>query len=327
VSGPLTDQDLASLKHTAGERACADPRILAVLGEVARAYPREKIHWLPDDSEEVLGGWIQKRLVQGRLAAMIDKAESVRGLRAMLAEDLQQYANEERRGDLDARLFKRLKDLLPSRPEHFKVLFAADAPGSNYWTLADRPALAVFSGSDAELVSHVFATALRTLPENPMATKGTQFLTAPELERYAYETLDRTARALSLDQLTRGLVLAYGLRPTFTELPDESLLGDDLREDEPEGIRRVTEPGLPDEQESTSAQEFLAALNPRQVEVLRGLHVETKQTETAARLGCSAATISSEVKAIRTALMKWPEREEQLQVLRQTNDLLDRNGQ
>ncbi len=332
MSEPLSEENLRALKSLGGERAAQDPRVLAFLGRVVRGYPRERIHWLSEDPEEVLGGWVAKRLVTGRLAAMIDKAESVHALRALAAEDLQQYANEERRRDLDARLFKRLCDLLPSKPQRFRVLLVSQKPGNTYWTLTERPARAIFSASDAELVSHVFACALQTLPENPMAKKESQFLTAPELERYARTMLERTARALSPDQLIRGLVLAYGLKPTLTGLPDESGLGEDLDEGDPggdqreaecEGIPRAAELQLPSDFARAGAQELLGTLSARQCEVLGDLHAGRKQSEIARRLGCSQATISNERAAIAAALMKWPLREEQLQVLRETIDLLD----
>jgi DNA-binding CsgD family transcriptional regulator len=329
VSEPLSDEDLFALKRQEVERAAQDPRILALLDTVVRSHPRQKIHWLSEDPEEVLGGWLAKRLVHGRLTAMIDKAESVRALRALAGDDLQQYANDERRGDLDSRLFKRLRELLPAAPKRFTVLLASEKPGNTYWTLTERPATAIFSGTDAELVSHVFACALNRLHEDPMAKNQTQFLTAPELERYAHTMLERTARALSPDQLIRGLVLAYDLKPTLTELPDESWLGEDPDEgDDHQEYGRESIPSAPglelaSDSEYADAHELLATLSPRQIEVLKDLHADYKQSEIASRLGCSPATISNERDAIAAALMKWPLREEQLQVLRQTIDLLD----
>jgi hypothetical protein len=326
MSSSLTDENLASLQRLGGERACKDSRILKLLAEVVRTHQRAKIHWLPEDPEEVLGGWCAARFASGRLASLIDKAGSVRGLRAMLANDLQQYANEVRRRELPTKLFKRMQTLLSSNPERFQPVLSTTKPGSTCWTLSARPSVAIFSGDDAELTAHVFAVALVTLPENPVAKKQSQFLSPAELDRYVTEMLDRTARGLSLDQLTLGLVLAYGLEPSFTELPDESVLGDDLREGEPEGIQHTEGPALP-ERDSDAADEFLGALTPRQVDVLKHLHAKARQTETAKRLGCSPATISSELNAIGAALMKWPEREERLQVLRQTIDLMDGSGQ
>lgn len=326
MSSPLTDEDLVCLQRLGGVRACEDSRILRLVTEVACSYPRAKIHWLPEDNEEVLGGWCAARFASGRLAGLIDKAGGIRGLRAMLADDLQQYANEVRRRGLPTKLFKRVHTLLSSNPERFQPVLSTSKPGSTCWTLSARPAAAIFSGDDAELTAQVFAVALVTLPEDPLAKKQSQFLASAELERYVTEMLDRTARGISLDQLTRGLVLAYGLEPSFTELPDESVLGDDLRAGEPEGVQRTEGPALP-QQESAAAEEFLEALTARQVDVLKDLHAKRRQTETAKRLGCSPATISSELNAVAAALIKWPEREEQLQVLRQTIDLLDGGGQ
>jgi hypothetical protein len=296
----------------------------ALLAGVVSKHPRAKIHWLPDDGEEVLAGWCAARLASGRLASLIDKATSVRALRSMLAHDLQQYANDVRRRELPTKLFKRMQEILSSDPERFQPVLAMSSPGATCWTLSARPAAAIFSGDDAELIAHVFAIGLKPLEEDPLAKKQSQFLLAAELERYVGEMLERTARGVSLDQLTLGLVLAYGLEPTSTELPDESTLGDDPRASEPSGIRRIDGPTLPDEQEAL-AQQLLDALTDRQTEVLNDLHLGIRQSETAERLGCSAATISKERDAIAAVMMKWPEREEQLRVLRQTIDLLDRS--
>jgi len=325
VSGALTAEDLLALQRAGGPRASEDPRILALLADVASKHPRAKIHWLPEDSEEVLGGWCAARLASGRLANLIDKAESVRALRSMLAKDLQQYANEVRRRNLPTKLYKRMHAILTSSPDRYQPVLATKNPGSTSWTLAARPAAAIFSGEDAELIAHVFAVALKPLQEDPLAKKQSQFLTPTELERYVSEMLERTARGVSLDQLTRGLVLTYNLEPTFTELPDESALGDEPRESEPPGIRRVEGPALPDP-EDAGAHALLDALTERQIQVLGDLHLKVHQSETAKRLRCSAATISNELDAIGAVLMRWPEREEQLRVLRQTIDLLERSA-
>ncbi len=299
--------------------------MLDLLADIARKHPRAKIYWLPDDREEVLAGWCAARLANGRLASLIDKATSVRALRSMLAGDLQQYASDVRRRGLATKLFKRMQEILSSAPDRFQPVLAMSNPGATCWTLSARPAAAIFSGDDAELIAHVFAIALKPLEEDPLAKKQSQFLLPAELERYVSEMLERTARGVSLDQLTRGLVLAYGVEPTFTELPDESKLGDDPRTSEPPGIRRVDGPTVPDEQEG-SAEQLLDALTDRQIQVLNDLHLETRQSETAKRLRCSAATISNERDAIAAALMRWPEREEQLRVLRQMIDLLNRSA-
>jgi hypothetical protein len=326
MSSLFTDEELVRLQHLGGLRACKDSRLLGLLAEVVQSYSHAKIHWLSEETDEVLAGWCAARFASGRLTGLIDKAGSVRGLRTMLAKDLQQYANEVRRRELSTKLFKRMQTLLISNPERFQPVLSTCNPGSTFWTLSTRPATAIFSGDNAELIAHVFAVALVTLPEDPLAKKQSQFLLPTELDRYVTEMLDRTARGVSLHQLTLGLVLAYGLKPSFTELPDESVLDDDLREGEPEGIRRTEEEPVLPGQDNATAEEFLGALTARQVDVLRDIHAETRQVETAKRLSCSPATVCSEVKAIGATLMKWPEREEQLNILRQTIDLLDRSG-
>jgi hypothetical protein len=326
VSKPLDDEALLRLKRIGGAHACEDRRILSLLRELAITHPREKIHWLGTDTEEILGGWVAQRLASGRLANLIDKAASVRGLRSMLTKDLQAYANEVRRRELPTKLFKRLKKLLEDNPERFTPVLASAKPGSTYWTLTELPARAVFSGDDAELVAHVFAVALVILEQDPEAKKETQFLSPRELNRYATQMLKRTARGVSPDQLVRGLDRAYGLTPTFTELPREDLLEDDSEQGETQPIQLLAAPAPFDDQHTSEGHSFLEALTPRQLEVLKDLPpASVKQTETAARLGCSPATISSEIDAIAAALTKWPERDEQIDVLRQAIILLHDN--
>jgi hypothetical protein len=327
MTDALTDDDLRWLRRSGGAAACNDRKILALLGQVVERCPGEKIHWLLGDGrDEILAGWLERRLIaNGRLAAMIDKANGVRALRALAAKDLQQYADEQRRSELPTRLFKRLDKLLRTNPQRFQVMIPSDKPGSTYWTLASRPASAIFSERERELRAHVFGLALNTLTETPSAGKQTQFLSAAELERYAVGMLEGTARGLSLDQLVLGLVQAFGLKPSFQELPEEGLLDDHPFEGERQGIETHDPPGLPDSDATLpTARALIDSLTTRQIEILRCIHAEPdKQREAAAQLGCSPATISAEKNAIGIALNACAAPDEQVEVLATTIEHLN----
>ncbi len=122
MSEPLTDQRLGELQRLGGPRAAADPAVLALLTDVVARYPRAKIHWLTDTPEAIRNDWYAKRLHAGRLASMIDQAGSVAHLRRLAAGDLYQYAVDQRRPELSARLFERLDTLLRSDPDRFMVM-------------------------------------------------------------------------------------------------------------------------------------------------------------------------------------------------------------
>ncbi|MHB1835525.1 MAG: RNA polymerase sigma factor, partial [Solirubrobacteraceae bacterium] len=303
MTDPLTDQRLRTLQRLGAHRAASDPQILALLRDVARSHPQERIHWLTDSRDAIYGDWYERRLRRGRLVAMIDKAGSVASLRALARSDLQQYATEQRRPELPTRLFHRLDDLLRATPDRFTVMLPASSPGATCWTLAERPAAAMFSERDPELKSLVWAVGLHTLEQEPDAAKQTQFILADELARYAYEMLERSARGLTLDQLVRGLVLAYGLNPSVEELPDEATLADDFYGAERQGVPLGDPPALPAEDRSDSARELIAALSPRQLEILMRYRDEYTQREIAEALHCSPATISTEIGRIRTVLL------------------------
>jgi DNA-binding CsgD family transcriptional regulator len=328
MSAPLTDRDLCRLKLAGTERACENPSVLALLAHVIARHPRRKIHWLPADSEEVLAGWIAARLLHGRLAELIDRSSSIKGLCAGLVDDLQQYANDERAGELPTRLYKRLQALLPGDPARYTIMIASTSPGSTYWTLTERPAVAIFSPRANELRAHVYALDLKTLPQKPMARKQTQFLTPQELDRYAYGMLERTARGLSLDQLVLGLTDAFALKPTSEPLPEEDLFGERPFEAERHGIATADPPGLPADPATTpAAQALLATLTDRQRDVLTALPAladgELTQRALAERLGCSPGSIDSDRGAIASALAGCAEPEQQIEVLRQALDLID----
>lgn len=327
MTGGLTDEDLRRLRRIGGVAACHEPQVLALLTDIVERYPEAKIHWLlPDGRQEILAGWLERRLIAGgRLAAMIDKASSVRALRAIAAQDLQQYADEQRRGELPTRLFKRLDKLLRADPERFQVMMLSDKPGSTYWTLASRPASAIFSERERELRAHVFGLALNTLTEAPDAEKQTQFLTSGELDRYAFGMLEHTARGLSLDQLVLGLVQAFALKPSFQELPQEDLLDDHPFQSERQGIETDGPPELPDADATVpAARALIDSLTARQIELLKRLHAgRDNQTEIAVELDCSQATISAEKSAIATALSACAAPAEQIEVIATTIKLLD----
>ena len=323
MSVPLTDEGLRQLKRWSAQRIANDPRVLALLADLVNGYPQTKIHWLTDSRDHLLGDWLARRLLrQGRLSAMIDKASSVRSLCALAAADFQQYAVEQRRRELPTRLFKRLDALLRDDPERFKIMLAAGKPGPTYWTLVDRPASTIFSERDHELRGHVFAVGLNTLDEGPDADTQTQFVSAAELRRYAFEMLERTARGLTLDQLVLGLVQAYGLRIEHDELPDEDLLGDAPNASERSRIPTHDPPALPETSHIEAARLFVAALTARQINVLRGLLEEQSQREIARTLSCSPATISNEKDAIAAALTACAASDDQVPVLNATANLL-----
>lgn len=328
MSGPLTDRDLRRLKLSGAEGACEDPSVLELLAHVVAGHPRRKVHWLPADRQEVLAGWIAARLIRGRLAELVDRSSSIKGLRAALVEDLQRYANDERASELPTRLYKRLQALLPEDPARYTIMIASKSPGSTYWTLTERPAVAIFSPRENELRAHVCALNLKTLPQKPMAKKQTQFLTPQELDRYAYGMLERTARGLSLDQLVLGLTDAFALKPTCEPLPEEEILGERPFEAERHGIATADPPGLPaDAAAATAAQALLVALTDRQRVVLAALPAladrELTQRALAEHLGCSPTSIDSDRGAIASALAGCAEPEQQIEVLRQALDLID----
>jgi DNA-binding CsgD family transcriptional regulator len=322
MTSALTDDDLRRLRRSGGAAACNDQKILTMLREIVERCPDEKIHWLLGDGrDEILAGWLERRLIApGRLAAMIDKANGVRALRALAAKDLQQYADEQRRSELPRRLFRRVDKLLRANPQRFQVMILSDKPGSTYWTLAGRPASAIFSEREQELRAHVFGLALNTLTETPGAGKQTQFLSAAELERYAFGMLERTARGLSLDQLLLGLVQTFGLKPSFQELPEEDLLNDHPFESERQGIETHDPPEFPGNDATLpAARALIDSLTARQTDVLRCIYAEPdNQREIATQLGCSQATISTEKNAIGIALNACAAPDEQVEVLATT---------
>jgi len=323
MSTPLTEQDLRRLKSVDAGKAVQNPGVHALLTGVVSSYPQAKIHWLKDSREDILAGWLEKRLLRGRLQAMVDKARTVRALTNLAEKDLQQYANEQRRGELPTRLFKRLDTLLRDDPERFSTVMPSANPGSTYWTLASRRASAVFSERDRDLISHVFAVGLNILEESPDAQKQTQFLSNSELNRYAYEMLERSARGLSLDQLVRGLVLAYHLEPQLEELPDADMLEQELGHRADAGVETAGVADPPDPNTEAAARTFVEGLTPRQAALLRGI-LEHGQQALAKELGCSTATLSAEKDAMAQAISVLVTEEERTQLIKIALELIER---
>ena len=221
----LTADAFKRLKREGWGRAREDPELLKLLREVAAAKHARIPHEDGDDPDDLLGGWMSERLIkEGRLRTILDKAQTVEQLRGLAVKELDQYWAGVRRRDLLPRLRMRIEQLLNGESDVFEVRMAAARPGETCWTLTERPANALFSERDSELFAHVSALNLKTIEERAEAGKQSQFLTAAELRRYVIGMLERTGRALSLDQLTRGLQVYYRLEATIEELPDENAL-------------------------------------------------------------------------------------------------------
>jgi DNA-binding CsgD family transcriptional regulator len=319
----LTNERLNELQRLGGYRAAPDPAVLALLADVVIRYPRAKIHWLTDTPEAICNDWYAHRLSGGRLAGMIDKAGSVTSLRSLAGNDLYQFAVDQRRTELPARLFKRIDHLLRSDPDRFLVMLPASDPGPTCWTLIARPATAMFSDRDHALRSLVLAVGLKTLDEEPDAKKQTQFIHVDELDRYVHQMLDRSGRGLTLDQLVRGLVVTYGLDPSIEELPDESTLADRHYAAEAAGVPMGDPPALPTDEYIPLGQKLIDGLTSRQLEIFkRQAEGYSNQREIADLLGCSPATVSAEMGTIRSVLSGLGTREEMPEILAATFTLL-----
>jgi DNA-binding NarL/FixJ family response regulator len=323
----LTDDDLRRLKIKTAGHPAGDERVRALLSEIVASCPLSKIHWLEESREDILAGWLAERLLGGRLQAMIDKARHVGALRKIAEEDLHQYAAIQRRGELPTRLFKRLDKLLRANPQRYSPLMPSVNAGSTYWTLTSRPANAIFSERDHELLSHVFAVGLNTLEESVDAGKQTQFLIHSELDRYTYEMLERSARGLSLDQLVRGLVLAYALDPQMQEFPDADALEEQLGSSATTGVENSDVADPPDAGIETAARTFVADLTPRQAVLLRGILHDQSQQVIANELGCSTATLSAEKDAMAQAITALVSPEERTALIKIVLELLGAKGE
>jgi DNA-binding CsgD family transcriptional regulator len=322
MTEPLSDERLKELQGLGGRRAAADPAVLALLTDVVARYPRGKIHWLTDAPEAIRNDWYAKRLHRGRLAGMIDQAGSVVHLRRLASGDLYQYAVDERRPELSARLFERVDAVLRSDPDRFMVMMPASDRGATCWTLTPRPASAMFSDRDPELKSLVWAVGLNTLEEKPGAKRQTQFIGPDELGRYVYEMLERSARGFTLDQLARGLAVTYGLDQSLEELPDEALLADRHYAAERAGVPMSDPPALPTDEYTEVAGEVIRALTDRQRKVLKLLREQYTLREIAEHIGCAPGTVSADRDAIAAVLSGLSNGEDLHEILSATMTLL-----
>jgi DNA-binding CsgD family transcriptional regulator len=242
---------------------------------------------------------------------ILDRSTTPDELRALARNDINQYWAGRRRRELLPRLFKRIDQLLRGDPNTFTVLADAARPGAVCWTLTGQPANALFSERDYELYSHVAALNLKTLEETPHANKQTQFLSAAELRRYVTEMLDGCGRALSVDQLTRGLQIYYHLEPSSEEFPDENALPDHDRDTYIASVATDEDHDPPGADASAKATALLETMTPRQRTILEKLLEGGQQNEIAAELGVSQGTVSAEKDSIAQAVQQQcPDRDD-----------------
>jgi DNA-binding NarL/FixJ family response regulator len=254
---------------------------------------------------------------------ILDRSTTPGQLRALARKDIDQYWAGRRRRELLPRLFKRIDQLLRGDPNTFTVLADAARPGAVCWTLTAQPANALFSERDYELYSHVAALNLKTLEENPNANKQTQFLSMAELRRYVTGMLDGCGRALSVDQLARGLQIYYHLEPSSEELPDENALSDRDRDTYIASVATHDDHDTPGADASTKATTLLKTMTPRQRTILEKLLEDRQPIEIAAELGVSQGTVSAEKDLIAQAVQQQcPDRYDQREMLAATAEIL-----
>jgi hypothetical protein len=323
----LTADAIRRIKRKKFSSAQDDRDLHELLHRVAADKHKHVPHEEGAEAEDLLEDWLADRLLrEGKLRMILDRSTTPGELRGLAREDIDQYWAGRRRRELVPRLFKRIDRLLKGDPNTFTVLADAARPGAVCWTLAGRPANALFSERDHELYSHVAALNLKTLEESPHANKQTQFLDATELRRYVTGMLDGCGRALSLDQLTRGLQIYYHLEPRSEELPDENALPGRDRDTYIASVATREDHDPPGADASAKATALLETLTSRQRTILEKLLEDGQQSEIAAELGVSQGTVSAEKDLIAEVVrQQCPDRDDQREMLAATAEILGVN--
>lgn len=263
--------------------------------------------WDDEAAEEIFASWYAARLIgAGQVLALLDRASSLAGLRALAERSLRQHLLNTADRSQARNLFGRVVQLLRNRP-----IFTVAVPSTRVaetWFALSPPRGAgagapVWSDPDRLLIAHGWALGdLAIIRYRANAEKLAPVLNTPELEGFMAGLMTRTQAALTPSLIMLALSARLDLDTLSTEDIDES-------------PRLATGTPAPDVQVALTdaARAVLAGLTPRQCEVLR--LGDAKVASVAEALGCSVGTVMNERRRIGAAVSRLSEDEYERDVL------------
>ena len=296
----MTDSELGRWRR-AVRRGELPADLVAFLRGVAQRMSRRRVlppsfspygQWNDEAAEELFAAWYTDRLVaDGQLLALLDRASSLGGLRAIAERSLRHHLLNAADRSQARNLFARVVSTLRDSPT-FVLASAASRPAHSWYAPAQRSGLPLWSGPARLLVAHGWAVGdITIIRYRTSAAKLSPLLDALELERFMLALLMRTEAALTPALIMTVLAARLDLAtPQLTDLDDAPALADPGRNPEAQA-------GLDE-----TARAILAGLTERQREVLA--RSDDSVASTAEALQCSVGTVVNERRRIASAVAR-----------------------
>jgi hypothetical protein len=268
--------------------------------------------WDDEAIEEILQGWLERRLLRGGLLAILDRAVTPAGFRRLAERSLRQWLLNERERSYSQNLYARMARMLEEDEEVFHLRQQESRPQDVWWTTRAARDANLFSGAERDLASAAWSLGDFALLRHNEQERLSPLLSGEDIRRFVIGMFEATGCALTLNQLTGALKLRFDLRaPVFEALPadDELVVGSDRVADD--AVLRDT------------AKTVLGELTARQADVLLGTRAGESLDSLAQRHSCSPATIYNEQRRIASIVLRYSENNnERDRLLKIAGDLL-----
>lgn len=317
----MTDDEYRDIRRRYRDADALDPRLVVELRKIASrlvrygglpsAYAPYRV-WNEEAEEEVFLSWYAGRLAkEGELQALLDRAATIEGFRALGERSLRQHVLNQRARSQVQNLYARTAQLL-REDEDFAEFISAARPQDVWWGLTDWSAPTQFTGSDNDLFAAAWSLGdFEIIRYKVDAKKLAPVLAAPELKRFVAGLLGAVAALLTLSLFARAFEQRFDLGAVQLDSLDE----------EPVEVAGDAEP---DELElEQTAVAIVAEMTQRQAEVLVATAAAETQDAMAERLKCSVGTINNDQRGVGGIIDRHAESAQERGVLlRKVVDLL-----
>lgn len=279
-------------------------------------------HFGRDVHEDLLNSWLAEKLLKDERAGMlkmVDKAKDRAGFQFMAEQNFYQWLLNARPRSYASNIYKRMVTKLEERTDRFRIVHPAARRQHRGWALVDQGAPAMFAGSDRDLIAAAMAAGdIELKLYRADSTNLDPLVGSDELMRFCEIVIRTLGAAVTPEILMRALAMRV-----------------DLAEIDPDSIEAMSEGGeevaaaTADVDESIDLKSMAISViveitNPRWAEVI----VATERCgetgkDVAARLGVSAATVTSDRKnVVRMVTQRAENRDAASRLLKKVVDLL-----
>jgi DNA-binding NarL/FixJ family response regulator len=249
---------------------------------------------------------------------LVDKAKDRAGFQFMAEQSFYQWLLNARPRSYASNIYTRMVTKLEEHDDRFHVVHDAVTRQHRGWALVDQGAPAMFAGADRELVAAAMAAGdIQLTLYKPDSKNLDPLVGSDELMRFC-EVVMRALGAAATPEL---LMRALAVRVDLAEIEPDSI--DEMGEAGQEVAASADDVDETIDLRTMAINVIAQIINPRWAEVIVAIERRGEAgKDVAARLGVSAATVTSDRKNVVLLVTRSAENHDASRLLKEVVDLL-----